>query len=179
MEIALRVLVLSVSGYCLCRPGLLLAVLCLLLQIGAIPALISSAVAVGIGGFSAGLGSGPDAALTDLERGVIGSHGFLMAVCCTVIIVELVIIVARKLNIGLINLNIKAFLTIVSEHIIHLYFSIVSMGSSIHSLTLQYTSTPLARSQAILCVQAYLEFGMKARKLAVQTIIYRKFALQI
>ena len=64
------------------------------------------------------VGDDPDSDLVDPNT--YGSAGFVIAIAALAIIMELVFIIVRICNIGLINLKIKIFLIIVStQEIVH------------------------------------------------------------
>ena len=88
-----------------CTPG----------QVGSLPALITAAIALGTSGtvFSSSGGSS-NVTTASIESGIIGSSGFLVALTILAVVMEILFIVLRICNIGLINLKISVFLIIVS-----------------------------------------------------------------
>ena len=89
-------------------------------QVGSLPALVAASVAVGT---LANLDSSVTEALNnatetaDLERNTYGSGGWVIGITGLAIILEVVLIILRFCNIGLINLKIKVFLIIVSTRV--------------------------------------------------------------
>lgn len=87
-----------------------------LLQIGSLPALIAAAVSLS------------DASSVDVESpvnnqsddgvslaAVYGTNGFVIAFAILAILLEVLLIVVRFCNIGIVNIKIKVFLVIVRE----------------------------------------------------------------
>ena len=89
-----------------------------LTQVGSLPALVSAAVAIGYVAGDASVSeslnqNGTTASL--ISPDTYGSAGFVVGIAALAIIMELLFIIVRICNIGLINLKVKIFLIIVSS----------------------------------------------------------------
>ena len=90
-----------------------------LMQVAALPALVAAAVAVGTanldGNLSAAINelNGTDNRLEALQRETFGSAGWVIGVASLAILIQVLMIVLRFCNIGLINLKINIFLIVV------------------------------------------------------------------
>jgi len=82
-------------------------------QLGALPAFISSITSLAT--IVPGNTNSTPEAIAEMSNELNGSNAFLLCICALVIIIEILIIVVRVLNIGLVNLKIKPFLIIVSR----------------------------------------------------------------
>jgi len=90
-----------------------------LMQVAALPALVAATVAVGTanldGNLSAAINelNGTDNRLEALQRETFGSAGWVIGVAGLAFLVQVFMMVLRFCNIGLINLKINIFLTMV------------------------------------------------------------------
>ena len=104
-------------------------------QVGSLPALIAAAVAVGYVAGDASLRATvnqTDASL--VSPNTYGSAGFVIGIAALAIIMELLFIIVRICNIGLINLKVKIFLIIVS---LPLNFNIMLKRARLHLIMIQ------------------------------------------
>ena len=89
------------------------------MQVAALPALVAAAVAVGTanldGNLSAAINelNGTDNRLEALQRETFGSAGWVIGVAGLAFLVQVFMLLLRFCNIGLINLKINIFLTVV------------------------------------------------------------------
>lgn len=81
-------------------------------QVGSLPALVAAAVAIGFVAGDDQLRQAVDASL--VSPNTYGSAGFVVGIAALAIIMELLFIIVRICNIGLLNLKVKIFLIIVS-----------------------------------------------------------------
>ena len=82
-------------------------------QIAALPALVAAAVAVGTANLDRNLFGTGDTELEALQRETFGSAGWVIGVAGLAFLVQVFMLVLRFCNIGLINLKINIFLTMV------------------------------------------------------------------